>query len=100
MDRLGEAALLNLDALLDCRTRGAMAVEVRQALRAVIAEVVARRAADLSDEERMALKMARNIVDVCIISDEANVYPPHDNTHARRALAVLDRLLATTGGAK
>ena len=56
-------------------------------------EIRERRAADLTDEEREALRFARNIVNVCAIYDEENAFPPSPNRRARCALVVLDKLL-------
>lgn len=83
-ERLTDTALENLDAWLDVR-RGAISVEVREALRMMLAELSSRRAADLTAFERMALRSHRDRLNANELEDRALV-------------AALDKLLAAAEG--
>lgn len=95
MKRLADTALENLDAWLAARSRGAVSVEVRAALRNMLTELRARRAADLTDADIKALRWIRGQVNV--IRFERSAMGASDE-HTPAALAVLDKLLASGGG--
>lgn len=90
-ERLTEEELADIemwsDTDMECAT-----VSARN-LRALLDEVRAHRAAALSDEEREALRWL--VADQIERRGEAR---PSERRHRDRALAVLDRLLAATGG--